>query len=438
MNFTPRNGGISFRSSTNSPAYFPGSEASEVLAERQTPERKLSASLLHIIGSLTRDVVRPGGIAIALVAAALVATLMVRSLFPYPFLFLFFAAVMASAWLGGTGAGLFAVLLSTVAVAYFFVPPFNSFAINATDTTYFAAFVLCALVASWISASKKKSEEGLVEARDQLEFRVMERTAELRSSNAELRRSIQAHQKAEQALLETRAELAHLSRSFTMGELTSSIAHEVNQPLTAVVTYGHACVEWLSANPPNLGEARRSAERIIEDGTRAGDVLSRIRSSFRKDPPTRQWVNMNELIQELVLFVRGETTMHRISIRAELAPDLPRLMGDRVQLQQVVLNLLLNAIDAMRRSPNHPSEIAIRSGVHDSGGVQITVEDSGVGLSPEIADRIFQPFFTTKPQGIGMGLSISRSIVESHAGRLWAEPRPSRGAIFRFTIPIGS
>ena len=318
------------------------------------------------------------------------------------------------------------------------MPPFYSFSINATDSAYFGAFIVCALVASWVSASKKKSEEALTEARDQLEFRVSERTTELRKSNEELRRSIGEHRKAQQALMKTQAELSHLSRVFTMGELTSSIAHEVNQPLTAVVTHGHACVEWLSASPPELEEARQSAERIIQDGTRAGKVLGHIRSLFRKEAPARDWLNMNDVIQELTVFLRGEALNHRLALRTDLAVDLPRVRGDRVQLQQVVLNLIMNAMDAMRGAPGPGKEIWLRSRREDSAGIRIVVEDSGVGLSAEIAEKIFHPFFTTKDQGIGMGLSISRSIVESHAGRLWAAPGPSGGAVFQFTIPIES
>jgi C4-dicarboxylate-specific signal transduction histidine kinase len=382
--------------------------------------------------------VKAYAISALLVAAALICTIVLRGVFAYPFLYLFFVAVMVSAWIGGAGAGFFAAVLSMLVVAYYIVPPFDSFWMNAQDTTYFAAFVVCVLVASWVSASKKKSEEALTEARDQLEFRVNERTTELRKSNQELRRSIEEHRKAQQALMKTQAELAHLSRVFTMGELTTSIAHEVNQPLTAVVTNGHACVEWLSANPPELAEARRSAERIIQDGTRAGKVLGHIRSLFRKEAPARDWLNMNDVIQELTVFLRGEALNRRLVLRTDLAIDLPRVRGDRVQLQQVVLNLIINAMEAMRSAPGPAKEIWLRSRREDLTGIRIVVEDSGVGLSPEIADKIFQPFFTTKDQGIGMGLSISHSIVESHAGRLWAAPGASGGAVFQFTIPIES
>jgi C4-dicarboxylate-specific signal transduction histidine kinase len=391
-----------------------------------------------VLAKFATTVLRPSGIALVLVAAALAATLLLRGLFPYPFLFLFFAAVMASAWLGGTSAGLYAVFLATAAVDYFFVPPFDSFAINATDATYFGAFIGCSLVASWVSSSKKKSEEALRESGVQLEFRVAQRTAELHRSNAELRESMQAHDKAQEALMNTQSELAHLSRVLTMGELTSSIAHEVNQPLTAVVTYGHACLEWLSADPPDLCEAREAASRIIEDSTRAGAVLGRIRLLFKKEAPARDWLNMNEAIQELTVFLRGEAMRHRISLKTELDADLPAVTGDRVQLQQVVLNLMMNGMDAMRETAGRPKELLIRSCKEGSSGVRIIVEDTGVGLSPEIVEKMFDPFFTTKRQGIGMGLSISRSIVESHAGRLWAVPRPSGGAVFEFTVPAGS
>jgi C4-dicarboxylate-specific signal transduction histidine kinase len=371
------------------------------------------------------------------VALALGLEKLLKGFFPYPFLFVFFAAVMASAWFGGTGPGLFAVLLSTIAVDYFFVRPFYSLAINATDGSYFAAFILCALVASWISSSKRKGEEALREARDQLEVRVAERTAELQKSNAELQKTVGQHERAQQALMKTQAELAELSRFLTMAELTASIAHEVNQPLTAVAVYGRACLEWLSASPPNLPEARRAAEIVIQDGTRAGTIINRIRALFKRQPVAQDWLNLNEIIAESVGFMKEEAIRHRITIRTELARDLPEIKGDRVQLEQVVLNLVINAIDALREA-KETREVLITSRREGSAEVLVSVEDSGMGVSAEIAGRIFDPFFTTKSHGIGMGLSISRSIVESHGGRLWAESRPLEGAIFRFTIRVGS
>jgi len=323
---------------------------------------------------------------------------------------------MVSAWFGGTAAGLVAVLISTVVVDYFFVPPFYSFSISATSEAYFGAFIACALVASWISSSKKKSEEALKETRDQLEIRVSERTAEL---------------------MKTQADLAHLSQVMSMGELAASIAHEISQPLTAVVAHGHACVEWLSASPPNVEKARQTADRIIQDGTQAGTVVSRIRALFKKETPAKSWFYMNEVIHQLTLFLRDEAMRRHITIQTDLASGLPRIMADRIQLQQVILNLAMNGMDAMAETTEDPKELVIRSR-QEGEAMVVQVEDCGIGLNPETAEKMFDPFFTTKPHGTGMGLSISRSIVESHEGRLSALPRPSGGATFQFTLPIHS
>ena len=361
-----------------------------------------------------RSLLQHYGVALFAVGAALVSTLLLQGFFPYPFLFLFFGAVMASAWFGGPGPGLCAVLLSVVVVDYFFVPPFHSFSVSASAGAYFAAFVACALVASWVSSSKKKSELALKQGLDQLEVRVSERTAEL---------------------MKTQAELAHLSQVLSMGELTASIAHEINQPLTAVVTHGHACVEWLSANPPNLEKTRQTVERIIQDGTRAGAVLLRIRALFNKEAPAKHWFDMNEVIHEMTVFLRDEATRRGVSIRTDLVPGLPKVKADRVQLQQVMLNLMVNGMDAVAETTGRPKELLICA-QEESTKLIVRVEDSGVGLDGETVEKIFNPFFTTKAHGVGMGLSISRSIIESHGGHLWAVPRPSGGAIFQFTLPI--
>lgn len=356
------------------------------------------------------------GIALLSVAVAFVSTLLLGPLFPYPFLFLFFGAVMVSAWFAGLVGGFFAVLISTLLIDYFFVPPLHSFSVSTSAEAYFIAFVLCALVAGWLSSEKRKSEEALKDALDQLEVRVSERTAEL---------------------MKTQAELAHLSQVLNMGELAASIAHEINQPLTAVVAHGHACVEWLSASPPNLEKTRQTVERIIQEGTRAGSVLGRIRALFKKEAPARDWLDLNEVIHELIVFVRDEAHRRHIAIRAELSPGLPKIKGDRVQLQQVVLNLVMNGLDAMAETSDRAKELLIRTR-REASEVVVQVEDSGIGLDTESGEKIFNPFFTTKPHGIGMGLSISRSIVEAHEGRLTGLPRPSGGAIFQFVLPIHS
>ena len=238
--------------------------------------------------------------------------------------------------------------------------------------------------------------------------------------------------RSQEALDNAQAELAHVTRVATLGEMSASIAHEINQPLAAVVNNANACLRWLGAQ--NLEEARQSATRIIADGHRAGEIISRIRQLFQKSPPQRESVDVNEIIREMIFLPRSEVTRHSISVRTELAADLPPVMGDRVQLQQVMMNLITNSIDAMK-DVDGPRELAIKSQQAEHEQVMVCVSDTGAGLPPQQADQIFSAFFTTKPHGTGMGLSISRSIVESHSGRLWAADNSSRGASFHIILP---
>ena len=268
---------------------------------------------------------------------------------------------------------------------------------------------------------------------EELERRVVERTRQLTAVNEDLRREIVERQRAEESLLEAQEDLAHVTRALAMGELVATIAHEVNQPLTAIVTYGSFCLRELAGDAPNLPKMREAIGEIVNDGNRASAVISRIRVLLMKGTPDRVKLDINEVIQEVTILMRNEVTRSRISLGTDLAADLPRVLGDRVQLQQVLINLIMNSIDAMRTITDRPRELLIKSGKNPDG-VLIQVQDSGRGLDPEQADRIFAPFFTTKPQGIGMGLSISLSIIESHGGRLWAESG-SKGALFHFTLP---
>jgi signal transduction histidine kinase len=218
-----------------------------------------------------------------------------------------------------------------------------------------------------------------------------------------------------------------------MGELTASLAHEIKQPIAAAVTDAQTCLRWLSRGQPDVAEARDAASRVIKDATRAADIISRIGLLFKKGAPQRELVDVNEIIQEMIVILRYEASRNSISIRGELANDLPRTMADRVQLQQVLMNLMLNGIEAMRDS-RPAGELAISSRRED-GQLLISVSDDGVGLPPEQSAQIFDAFFTTKPKGTGMGLPISRSIIESHGGRLWVTAHSGRGATFQFTLP---
>jgi C4-dicarboxylate-specific signal transduction histidine kinase len=240
---------------------------------------------------------------------------------------------------------------------------------------------------------------------------------------------------AEESLREAQAELARVSRVTTMGELTASLAHEVNQPIAAAVTNANTCLRWLARDHPDLEEARAAAMRIVKDGTRAAEIIKRIRLLFKKSTAERELVDVNEVIREMVVLLRGEAARCNISVWTELAADVPQVMGDRVQLQQVMMNLIVNSIDAMK-DVDGARELAIKSKRAENEEVLVSVSDTGVGLPMQQADQIFKAFFTTKPYGTGMGLSISRSIVQSHGGRLWTDNNSSRGASFRFTLPI--
>src|SRR3984893_16394099 len=234
-------------------------------------------------------------------------------------------------------------------------------------------------------------------------------------------------------LRQVQADLAHLSRVTTMGELTASLAHEIRQPISAAVTNAKTCMRWLGRDEPDLAEASEAASRIVKDATRAADIISRISLLFKKGALQREPVDVNEVIREMIVLLRSEANRYSISIRIELAEDLPTVMADRVQLQQVFMNLMLNGIDAMKEMTGE-GELTIKSEA-DDGQVLVSVSDTGVGLPPEQAEQIFKAFFTTKDQGTGMGLPISRSIIESHGGHLWATGASGRGATFQFTLP---
>jgi PAS domain S-box-containing protein len=481
------------------------------------------------------------------VLVAFLWTLLLQHTFPYPFLFLFFGAVMGSAWFGGTIAGALSVILSTLTIAYFFVPPLYSWSIDTTAESYFVAFIVSAATVSWVSSAKKRSETAIREARDQLEQRVQERTAELQQSYAEIQESerqlkllteaipqqiwsatadgnvqycnqhllrfvgrsmeemqggkffsivhpedlglfreawesafrsgnrfegewrvrradglyrwflvrgvpqqssdgqiarwygthieIEERHRAEQALIAAQAELAHLSRTLSMGELAAGIMHEINQPLTAVVTHAYACREWLNMAPANLEKASLTAERIVQESTRASSVVARVRALFQKEPPSKERLDINRVIQNLVRLLRDEAIRRDVNLHTELCKDLPRINADRVQIEQVLLNLAMNGMDAMEQTEGS-RELVIASSMKDPKEIWIRVEDCGTGINPRVVEKIFDPFFSTKPNGIGMGLAISRSIIEAHDGRLWATPRGSGGSVFQFTLPV--
>src|SRR5665213_1963365 len=488
---------------------------------------------------------KPCAIASCFVVVALLWTFPLQHIIAYPFVFLFFAAIMGSAWFGGFIAGFVAVVMSSLLIDYFFVPPLFSISVAKDSQSFFAAFIVCAIAITVVSSARKRAENAIRIARDQLEAKVLERTAELQRSNLEIRESerqlrmlteaipqqiwrtgaagcieycnqhlcdylgrrvetlqgeeffnvihpedrplfrqgwqaalasagmfeiearvrgadgiyrwflarsipqrsedgeiarwygihidIEQQRSAQQSLVQAQDDLTRLLRTLSMAEMAASIAHELNQPLTAVVTHAYACREWLQSEPANLEKASATAEKIVQESTRASVVVSRVRALFRKEAQVRELASINRLIRELARLLRDEAIRRDVSIRLELTDDLPQLEMDPVQIQQVLLNLAINGMDAMTRVAA-PRELIIRSKKHGDGEILVVVEDHGSGIAPAIASRMFEPFFSTKPDGTGMGLAICRSIIEDHAGRLWAEDSKQGGAILQFTV----
>jgi signal transduction histidine kinase len=501
-------------------------------------------------------------LAAVLVAAAICLTLALEEVGVSVFLFAFYAAVVASAWVG-TGPGCLSVILSVVAVQYFFTPPAWSFEVLPQDVPFMSAFIVCAVMSLAWSAQRKRAERALELARDSLEMTVQQRTAELLNTNAalkveiaerqaaeqELRRSetllaqgqkmsrtaswtlqpvsgemrwsaelfdmfgveaaaappsfrlfkdrvhpddrprfdaalalaiegstnfscevrivlndgstkhvhalgevkanaardkevigtvmdLTERKRTEQALHDAEADLARTMRLATVAELAASIAHEINQPLAAITTNAGACLRLLARRPAAVSDAREAAACIVADGTRAGEVIARIRGLLSKEGPRHVPLDINRIIRDVLDLSRGPIERQGIAVHTELAGSLPSALGDPVQLQQVLVNLVTNATEAMIEVTDRPRLLTIRSETDGTESVAITVEDTGIGLDPTELDRIFDSFYTTKPDGIGVGLSISRSIIEAHGGQLSALLIEPHGAGFRFTVPV--
>jgi C4-dicarboxylate-specific signal transduction histidine kinase len=332
----------------------------------------------------------------------------------------------------GAVPSIFVSVISVLCLNYFFVKPLFSLEVDdPLDIVALVAFLATSLLISRLMAQRRRAEEALQKALADLESKVQE----LASANDELRGEISERRRAEEALQTAQAELAHVSRLMTLGELTASISHEVNQPIAGVVTNGQVCLRLLDLDPPHPDEMRAALERVVRDGNRASEVIHRIRALAKRTEPQMVSLDINEVIREGIMLVQREVLSHEVLLRTELSPALPPVLGDRVQLEQVVINLLINGIEAMESITDRPRELVIRS-QHQAGHVTVTVLDSGVGVDSETAEKLFTAFFTTKPSGMGMGLSISRSIIRAHGGRLWVSPNPDRGAAFQFTVPI--
>jgi signal transduction histidine kinase len=302
------------------------------------------------------------------------------------------------------------------------------------DFGFYAGRIYGALAASFVLAVLVLENSRLYRRLAIAAGRLKERATELLRANQTLQSEIAGRKQAEEGLRQAQAELARVSRMTAMGELTSSLAHEVNHPISAIMINAETCLRWLSREVPNVERARTIASMIVKDGTRAAGTVARMQQLFDKGVLLREPVDVNDVIREMIVLLRGEAARHAVSIRTELMEDLSQVAGDRVQLKQVLMNLMINGIEAMNDGEGL-RELTIKSERAESGEVAVSVSDTGVGLPPLPADQIFNAFFTTKPDGVGIGLSISRSIVEKHGGHLWATNNSSRGANFHLTLP---
>ncbi len=314
----------------------------------------------------------------------------------------FLLAVMVTSLFGGLGPGLLSVALSAITYEHFFLWRITPPAHEPAALLRFTVFLTATLLVTGLLEMKRRAE--------------------------------QSRTRAEEALRQAQTDLAHANRVTAMGELTASLAHEVNQPIAAAVTDANTCLRWLTRDEPDLEEARQAASRVVKDAARASDIVFRTRSLFKKDTPQRELVDVNDVIREMIVLLRSEATRYSISVQTELSEGLPKLMADRVQLQQVLMNLMINSIQAMKHV-SWPRQLAVKSQWAEDEQLMVSVSDTGVGLPAQQADQIFDAFFTTKSDGTGMGLRISRSIVESHGGRLWASDNSPHGASFHLTLP---
>jgi len=355
-----------------------------------------------------------------------------------PNLFLFFAAIVTVAWYAGAGPGWLSVVLSIVAVDYFFTAPLYVFDLSAKDVPWLVAFIACSVATNALSLKRRRLEAMLLRAREELERRVRERTLQLQRTNDRLMAEATERARAESVLRETQNEFARVARIMTVAELTASITHEIKQPIAAVVSNSEAALNWLNGSPSALRETRESIVAVISAAERATEVIDRMRSLMTRTAPLLAKLEINKLVSNVMALVEPGLAKRSISVECRLEPELPPVLGDRIQLQQMILNLVHNAADALADITNRKRELVVQTRRAGDNKIILTVEDCGCGLADADIAKLFQPFYSTKQGNMGMGLSICRTIAVSHGGRISASSRSPYGAVFRVDLPVGS
>jgi signal transduction histidine kinase len=366
------------------------------------------------------------GLAILLIVAATAASFLLELLTDRALSFPFYVAVVISTWFG-VGPGLLVVVSSALVIDYFWIPPLYTLGIDDENWAWYIIFTGSALISLGWTWQRRRAERAL-------ETTVALRTAELVQANAALTNEIADRRAAEAELQDAQVEVARTLRLATVGETAAAIAHEINQPLAAIATNASACLRSLARDPPMPDLAREAADCIVSDANRAAEVIARVRALLNKQGPKYQPLDLNRIVYAALALSRNVIERQSIAISAELSASLPPVLGDAIQLQQVLLNLVTNGIEAMAKVIG-PRALTVRSELDETGAVLVLVEDSGEGIDAKQAERVFDSFYTTKPNGIGVGLSISRSIIEAHGGRLWLASAGSSGARFCFTLP---
>jgi signal transduction histidine kinase len=370
------------------------------------------------------------GLAILFVGAATAVSAILELVTGHVLTFPYYAAVVFSTWLG-IGPGLLSVILAAQVVNYYWVPPIYSLGVDDQNWPWYVVFIASTLLSLAWTWQRRQAQHAL-------EATVAARTADLVRANEALRKEMAERQAAEAELQQAQTEVARTLRLATVAETAATIAHEINQPLAAISANASACLRSLAREPPIMDLAREAAGCIVSDATRAAEVITRVRALLNKEGPQHIRLDINHVVEEVLNLSRGAVERQGIALKTELARSLPTILGDPVQLQQVLWNLVSNSMEAMTGISGGARALTIATRLDESGAVVVAVEDTGPGIDAKQAERVFDSFYTTKPTGIGVGLSISRSIIEEHQGRLWLAPGRDRGACFCFALPAAA